>query len=57
MLLDHLIEARMQDWWNPQPMRPRCSITLKGRDAVRQTILSRCGEPDLRELVKPAVTM
>ena len=23
------------------------------RDAVRQAILSRCGEPDLRELVKP----
>jgi len=26
---------------------------LQLRDAVRQAILSRCGEPDLRELVKP----
>jgi 1-acyl-sn-glycerol-3-phosphate acyltransferase len=23
------------------------------RDAVRQAVLARCGEPDLRELVKP----
>ena len=35
MLVDHLIEARTQDWWNPQPKRPRCSITLKGHWAVR----------------------
>jgi len=29
---------------------------LQLRDAVRQAILSRCGEPDLRELVKPPQT-
>jgi len=27
---------------------------LRLRDAARQAVLSRCGEPDLRELVKPA---
>jgi 1-acyl-sn-glycerol-3-phosphate acyltransferase len=26
---------------------------LRLRDAARQAVLSRCGEPDLRELVKP----
>jgi 1-acyl-sn-glycerol-3-phosphate acyltransferase len=29
---------------------------LQLRDAVRNPMLSRCGEPDLRELVKPAAT-
>ena len=29
---------------------------LRLRDAVRQAVLARCGEPDLRELVKPPVT-
>ena len=29
---------------------------LQLRDAVRQAVLSRCGEPDLRELVKPDQT-
>jgi 1-acyl-sn-glycerol-3-phosphate acyltransferase len=29
---------------------------LQLRDAVRQAVLSRCGEPDLRELVKPEQT-
>ena len=27
---------------------------LRLRDAVRQAVLSRCGEPDLRELLKPS---
>jgi 1-acyl-sn-glycerol-3-phosphate acyltransferase len=30
---------------------------LQLRDAVRRAILSRCGEPDLRELLKPPPTM
>jgi 1-acyl-sn-glycerol-3-phosphate acyltransferase len=30
------------------------SSILRLRDAVRQAVLARCGEPDLRELVKPA---
>jgi hypothetical protein len=27
---------------------------LRLRDEVRRAVLARCGEPDLRELVKPA---
>jgi hypothetical protein len=27
---------------------------LRLRDEVREAVLARCGEPDLRELVKPA---
>lgn len=29
---------------------------LRLRDEVRESVLSRCGEPDLRELIKPAPT-
>lgn len=29
---------------------------LRLRDEVRKSVLSRCGEPDLRELIKPAPT-
>ena len=32
------------------------SSVVQLRDAVRSSILSRCGEPDLGELVKPATT-
>jgi len=39
------------------PHRTDFESILQLRDAVRQAILSRCGEPDLRELVKPALTM
>ncbi|MGC2076999.1 MAG: lysophospholipid acyltransferase family protein [Xanthobacteraceae bacterium] len=38
------------------PFAPRGTdfeSVLQLRDAVRQAVLSRCGEPDLRELVKP----
>jgi len=39
------------------PVAPRGTdfeSILQLRDAARQAVLSRCGEPDLRELVKPA---
>ena len=42
-----------------EPVVPRgidFKAVLQLRDAVRQAVLSRCGEPDLRELVKPAPT-
>ena len=42
------------------PIAPRgtdFTSILQLRDSVRQAILSRCGEPDLRELVKPPPTV
>jgi len=39
-----------------QPLGTDFSSVLRLRDAVRGVILSRCGEPDLAELVKPEAT-
>ena len=36
-----------------QPHGTDFESILRLRDAARQAVLSRCGEPDLRELAKP----
>ncbi len=41
------------------PIRPTgndCQAVVQLHDRVRQTMLTRCGEPDLEELVKPEST-
>ena len=59
---------RSDQWfprWSPlsvkidEPIKPAgtdFASLVRLRDTVRATILSRCGEPDLEELVKPEVT-
>jgi 1-acyl-sn-glycerol-3-phosphate acyltransferase len=39
-----------------QPLGTDFSSVVRLRDAVRDVILRRCGEPDLAELVKPEST-